>query len=286
MKGTLMDRIMILSLAVLTTIGGTNVVSSETIQKNSIEASVLQLYHRKFDVHRRLAAAALARGDVEAAADAATCANTTIFDGVAARFTPSADGVTVLLRKVEERKPFQQVQLTLPQFNDWLVGSAGQYDNVMEKGTPNILQQVATGGGKPIEQQALTQLPQLPIQSCVPRAPAKVIGTSQATGMSPTLRAAQAPAPTTTSVRNKTPQVPEDEQPGRVVRRPYQEPEFYGKLTEEQKREKRSYAMFPGAYLLAEQNAKREAWLAEQEQKAIENEINRSKPLLFPVGGR
>jgi hypothetical protein len=168
MKETLMRPIMILSLAVLATISDTNVVFSETVQQNSIEAVVLQIYHQKYEGQRRLAAAALARGDVEAAGKAATCANSSIFDGVAARFTPSADGVSVTLSRVEEGKPFQEVQLTLPQFNEWLSGNAGQYDNVMEKGTPNILLQVSKSGGRPIEQRALAQQPPLPIQSCVP----------------------------------------------------------------------------------------------------------------------
>jgi hypothetical protein len=30
----------------------------------------------------------------------------------------------------------------------------------------------------------------------------------------------------------------------------------------------------------------REQWMAEQEQRAIENDINRSKPLMYPVSGR
>jgi hypothetical protein len=34
------------------------------------------------------------------------------------------------------------------------------------------------------------------------------------------------------------------------------------------------------------QSGDREQWMAEQEQRAIENEINRSKALVYPVGGR
>ena len=43
----------ILSLAVLVTISGTNVVYSETIQPDGIEQRVLQIYHRKYEGQRR-----------------------------------------------------------------------------------------------------------------------------------------------------------------------------------------------------------------------------------------
>jgi hypothetical protein len=79
-----------------------------------------------------------------------------------------------------------------------------------------------------------------------------------------------------------------DELPGTgmVTWRAYQPPEFSGQLTDEQRREKRSYAIFPRAHLDADENAKREAWIAEQEQREIANRINASKPLLFPVNSR
>jgi hypothetical protein len=79
---------------------------------------------------------------------------------------------------------------------------------------------------------------------------------------------------------------PEEEQPGRVIYRPFQPPMFVGKLTPAQERLRRSYAIFYRAHLDADENAKREAWLAEQEQRATEKEINQSKALVFPVGGR
>jgi hypothetical protein len=34
------------------------------------------------------------------------------------------------------------------------------------------------------------------------------------------------------------------------------------------------------------QTREREEWMADQKQRAIENEINRTKPLVYPVGGR
>jgi uncharacterized protein len=46
--------------------------------------------------------------------------------------------------------------------------------------------------------------------------------------------------------------------------------------------EARSMRIFPSP----SQEPQRQQWMADQEQKAIENEINRSKPLLFPVNGR
>jgi hypothetical protein len=46
--------------------------------------------------------------------------------------------------------------------------------------------------------------------------------------------------------------------------------------------EARSMRIFP----LPSQEPQRQQWMADQEQKGIENEINRSKPLLYPVSGR
>jgi hypothetical protein len=46
----------------------------------------------------------------------------------------------------------------------------------------------------------------------------------------------------------------------------------------------RANAMF-GAFNAATQREKQQ-WLADQEQRAIANDINRSKPLMYPVSGR
>jgi hypothetical protein len=46
--------------------------------------------------------------------------------------------------------------------------------------------------------------------------------------------------------------------------------------------EARGWRMFPSA----DQNEERERWMTEQEQRAIANDINRAKPLLYPVSGR
>jgi hypothetical protein len=77
-----------------------------------------------------------------------------------------------------------------------------------------------------------------------------------------------------------------DDAPGTVERHEYQSPIYRGKLTPAQGLEKRSYAIFPRAALDPDENAKREQWMADQEQRAIANDINRTKPLLYPVSGR
>jgi hypothetical protein len=46
--------------------------------------------------------------------------------------------------------------------------------------------------------------------------------------------------------------------------------------------EARSRRIFPSVG----QEAERQQWMADQEQRAIANEINRTKPLLYPVSGR
>jgi len=40
------------------------------------------------------------------------------------------------------------------------------------------------------------------------------------------------------------------------------------------------------ASIFPDDEAKRQQWMADQEQRAIANEINRTKPLLYPVSGR
>lgn len=46
--------------------------------------------------------------------------------------------------------------------------------------------------------------------------------------------------------------------------------------------EARANRMFPSM----SQSQEREQWKADQEKRAIANEINRTKPLMYPVGGR
>jgi hypothetical protein len=46
--------------------------------------------------------------------------------------------------------------------------------------------------------------------------------------------------------------------------------------------EMRAMRMFPWS----RQGQQREQWMADQEQRAIANEINRTKPLVYPVNGR
>jgi hypothetical protein len=46
--------------------------------------------------------------------------------------------------------------------------------------------------------------------------------------------------------------------------------------------EARAFRMFPSI----SQEQERQQWMADQEQRAIANEINRTKPLLYPASGR
>jgi hypothetical protein len=77
-----------------------------------------------------------------------------------------------------------------------------------------------------------------------------------------------------------------DDAPGAVERHEYQSPIYRGKLTPAQALERRSYAIFPRAALDAHENAKREQWMADQEQRAIANDINRTKPQFYPASER
>jgi hypothetical protein len=77
-----------------------------------------------------------------------------------------------------------------------------------------------------------------------------------------------------------------DYAPGIVERHEYQIPIYRGKLIPAQELEKRSYEIFPRAVLDVDENSKRVQWLVDQEQRAIANEINSTKPLIYPVSGR
>jgi hypothetical protein len=104
------------------------VVLSETVKQNDVQAAwgIVQRDRLRFNVYQFLAAAALANGDVETATKLATQAATFVHDDTIIQFAPFDGGVTATVTKPGSDKPFQTTQLTLPQFNEWLRGPAGQ----------------------------------------------------------------------------------------------------------------------------------------------------------------
>lgn len=113
---------------------------------------VLQTHRGAYGASNAFAAAALdgnqqRPGSIEAAADAATKAYTNMPDGSNIKFAPTADGVTVTATRSGNQQPFLQTKLSTDQFRSWLRGPTGQFDNVLEMGGPNLIQQIAKQAG-------------------------------------------------------------------------------------------------------------------------------------------
>jgi hypothetical protein len=186
--------------------------------------------------------------DLRAAIDAANKAQANVLDGSNIQFAPWQGGVTATVTLPGTSQP-QQIVLSPQAFSQWLdVGGDGQWDKVMEHSAPAVLQQLAkqypvagNTGATRVDQLR----PMQPKSQQEPAAPQQVPGTE---AMNP------------------------DEQPGKVTRQEYQQPQYSGKLTDEQTREKRSYDLFPRAHLDANENAKREQWIAGEEEKEANRE--------------
>lgn len=115
----------------------------------------LQHYRQKYDRYRGFAAAALKAGNLPAATKAATQSYSNLMDGNTVLFTPSADGgVLASVSKPRNNRlntlsktmdVSSTVALSPQQFQEWLTGMAGQYDNAIENGGPKALQQLVQG---------------------------------------------------------------------------------------------------------------------------------------------
>lgn len=115
----------------------------------------LQHYRQKYDRYRGFAAAALKAGNIAAATKAATQSYSNLMDGNTVLFTPSADGgVLASVSKPRNNRlntlsktmdVSSTVALSPQQFQEWLTGMPGQYDNAIENGAPKVLAQLAQG---------------------------------------------------------------------------------------------------------------------------------------------
>lgn len=93
-------------------------------------------------------------GDLGAAAHAASQAAAHMPDGTEAQFAPNQTGGITATVTVGPGKPQQQINLTAPQFNQYLdIGrvDGGQFDAVYENGgIPAVLQRLSQGQGIPV----------------------------------------------------------------------------------------------------------------------------------------
>jgi hypothetical protein len=269
-----MGRTITVSLAVLLTIGRIGLVHSETAKENGVEAAwkACQECRQNYDTYRVTAATKLAQGDVAAATKAATHEFSHMFDGMNIRFTSTGNFVTAEV--MFGSKVHQRTDLTLSQFNELLVGWEGKYDNVLEKSIPVVVRQISDSLGKPIEQQSAIQLPAQrrpmpkPQQAGVPAGQAKA-----ATSFPP-----QAYQSSPSELQPAAQEQQQRSGGGREWRLDDDATGYSPQL------EARANAIF-GKGNIGNEPA-RQQWMADQEQRAIENEINRSKALFYPVGGR
>lgn len=189
---------------------------------------------------------------IDSAIDAANKAQANVLDGSNVTFAKGQAGVTATVTMPGTKQP-QTINLSPKAFNQWLdVGADGQWDKVMDQGAPATLQRLS----KQYPTQAAPAAPQQP----------------QAGGAPPAQNNSRAPTGQVPGTGAMNP----NDAPGTVTRKEYQDPTFSGKLTDDQKQLQRSYAMFPGSNLDAQQNARREQWLSAQEQESnkLENNID------------
>lgn len=146
--------------------------------------SVIQNYRKNYDARRSFAAAALngvagKPPDVMAATQAATQAYSYLPDGMNISFQPSqAGGITATVKPMGGQGGGGSVDLTPEQFNEFVRGRSGQYDNVYEKGAPQVLAQLKSGQGKPFDQQGGQQQPQQGSEAPGAQSPLEMMGGS------------------------------------------------------------------------------------------------------------
>lgn len=227
---------------------------------------VMQHYRKKYDAYKSFAAAALngVQGkppDIAAAAQAATQAYTYMPDGTTVQFQPGQSGVTATVKKAGVPQPMSTVSLSVPQFNDFVKGRSGQYDNVMENSGPRVLAQLQQSQGSPVGQPQQGAPQGGPPQQGQPQQ-----GQAQPQPQSP--------------FNQQNPPVgqPQPAQPGAEPNLGDQaagntRDAWWAKHDAAQSPlEKRSRAMFSVG-----QEPQRQAWLAAQEQQQTENETNETK---------
>lgn len=192
--------------------------------------------------------------DMDAAVHAANLAQANVPDGSNVKFTRDMTGITATVT-APGQDAAKQIQLSPEAFGAFLnPGKDGQFDKLLSGGSVPVLEKLAQ---------------QFPVQNNG-GAPGEG-GNAEAPQVEPNA-ASQRQAPAQQERYN--PNEAEADKPGEVTRKEYQNPQFSGKLTPEQKREQRSYQLFPRASLDTKVNSQREAWLQGQEDTAAKLENN------------
>jgi hypothetical protein len=153
----------------------------------------LQAARKQSDAYKHWGAAALNGTDgkppnLPEAINAANKANENVPDGVSVRFSPQMNNRAPIFDKVGITPPTkgqdtttgmpptgnggvtaavkdlttgqaQKVDLTVPQFHEFLRGQSGQFDNLMDNHAGNVIQKVAQGQGRPLQQRQQQRQP-------------------------------------------------------------------------------------------------------------------------------
>lgn len=222
-------------------------------------AGAAQHYRKKYDAYRGFAAAALAAGDVAGAAKSASQAYPNLLDGSNLQFTPAPMGAGVVATLSGRGGQSQTLNLTPAQFNEFLVGPPGDYETVMEVGIDKLINSLAQKPGTPPSGQGAegTALGAA-AQGTVPQTQAEpgrdlMQGTGEGQAGNPNWPLQDKGGGQGTRSQNK----------GRGQPR---EPEAY---TPDPRLLSQAKRLFPSP------GPEREAWIAQQEQQAERNDIDR-----------
>jgi hypothetical protein len=107
----------------------------------------MQTYRSIYDWNRIIAARALVRGNIDDATAAASRAQNNVPNGMNVTFARSRNGITATVEDRSGKSDPQQINLTVPQFNEWLHQRVGQYDPVFENGAAENLKKLSQGPG-------------------------------------------------------------------------------------------------------------------------------------------
>lgn len=236
---------------------------------NEAAWAAAQHYRKKYDAYRGFAAAALSKGDVAGAAQAAQQAYPNLLDGTDVKFTPApmGEGVVATLSS-RGRGAGRSVNLTPAQFNEFLVGPPGQYDTVLEVGIEKLMSMLTQRPGTPPSAAQGPDAPQGPPLSGQGAAPQETIepgqdvmkqGTGEGQAGNPNWPLQGQGGPSRGQGR------------GRERGLPRQATE--DAYTPDPKLEAQAMRIFPNA----SQHTQRADWIARQEQQAERNKIDAQK---------
>lgn len=138
--------------------GTTRTMAAIASAKDPAEASaILQASRAHYNTLKAGAAAALSGTtqsppNLNVSVQNANQAYDNVPDGNHIMFAPGQDGASVDVSVTPLGKQAQQFHLTVPQYNQFLHGVGGQYDNLMEQDVGQVLERLQQSAGKPVQQ--------------------------------------------------------------------------------------------------------------------------------------